>query len=808
MKEALKLLMSMYEKNFEPDYITFSSLIKHCEENRLIEVGKFLHTLIKEKQIDHISINTALISFYAQCVGDIKQSLNIFEKMKSRNNTCWNSIIQVFTINGRIEEAFNLYNKMKIETKPDVVTFIILLKACANYCNQTIGQKLHNDIIHYGINNDQQLMTSLIVFYSKCGDLKKSLDLFETSKLTNIIAWNAIIQLLISQKKIDEALAMVKELKIYKLEPDAILYSNILKACADFSKFEEGVAIHKQILKSTTTTTATTSLINDATLQMSLLYFYGKKGDITICLDIFNKMKDSNMANLSAYTSIIYALISNKQIEMAFSLFNEMTERSDSVLLSILLKACADHSKFKEGEKLHQIINNNNYEVDITLATALVYFYCKANPKIAFNLFNDFKNSGKSNTLMWNSMIQLLLSNGRLEEALNTFHQYSTYNITPDNVTFTTILQACAEHNDLAKGKIIHNYIKENNLEGDVMLDRSLINFYSKCAELEMAKSLFHSIVENKKEMNSFIFNAILFACAEHGQANDCFLIFKQMIESGIQPTPETFTALLTVCSHCHLHIKALSIYNSMEKEFNVKPSNIHTSCLIDALSRSGDLHKALEIIGESKEKVFWMTLLGACRKHNNIEMAEKAFSALINIDPMDGSYYVLLSNIYTFNNEMEKANKIRDLMKKNGALKITGITSVYIGDEIHTFTSDDKKHPDYYLIQKELDKLISELMEAGYTPDTRWVTRTETLTIEEKRQLLCRHSEKIAMAYAFVRMPNTPQITLFKNLRVCGDCHEATKFISKVRKCKIVVRDASRYHHFENGKCSCGDNW
>uniref|UniRef100_A0A2P2J2Y0 Putative pentatricopeptide repeat-containing protein At5g09950 n=1 Tax=Rhizophora mucronata TaxID=61149 RepID=A0A2P2J2Y0_RHIMU len=46
------------------------------------------------------------------------------------------------------------------------------------------------------------------------------------------------------------------------------------------------------------------------------------------------------------------------------------------------------------------------------------------------------------------------------------------------------------------------------------------------------------------------------------------------------------------------------------------------------------------------------------------------------------------------------------------------------------------------------------------------------------------------------------------KNLRVCGDCHSAFKYISKIVGRQIVLRDSNRFHHFEDGNCSCGDYW
>ena len=78
----------------------------------------------------------------------------------------------------------------------------------------------------------------------------------------------------------------------------------------------------------------------------------------------------------------------------------------------------------------------------------------------------------------------------------------------------------------------------------------------------------------------------------------------------------------------------------------------------------------------------------------------------------------------------------------------------------------------------------------------------------EQKEYSLSTHSEKLAVAYGLLRLPIGATVRVFKNLRICGDCHNAIKYISKLVQRQIVVRDGKRFHHFRNGECSCGDFW
>lgn len=78
----------------------------------------------------------------------------------------------------------------------------------------------------------------------------------------------------------------------------------------------------------------------------------------------------------------------------------------------------------------------------------------------------------------------------------------------------------------------------------------------------------------------------------------------------------------------------------------------------------------------------------------------------------------------------------------------------------------------------------------------------------DQKEYALSTHSEKLAVAYGLMKLPRGATIRIFKNLRICGDCHSAFKFISKVAAREIVVRDGKRFNHFRDGECSCGDYW
>ncbi|KAJ6916883.1 pentatricopeptide repeat-containing [Populus alba x Populus x berolinensis] len=117
-----------------------------------------------------------------------------------------------------------------------------------------------------------------------------------------------------------------------------------------------------------------------------------------------------------------------------------------------------------------------------------------------------------------------------------------------------------------------------------------------------------------------------------------------------------------------------------------------------------------------------------------------------------------------------------------------------------------DGLHPQKDEIYKMMDKIWKEIKKMGFAPDTESVLHD--LGVEVKDQILRYHSEKLAIAFGIISTPENTTLRIMKNLRVCNDCHNAIKFISKLVDREIIVRDATRFHHFKDGSCSCKDYW
>lgn len=342
-------------------------------------------------------------------------------------------------------------------------------------------------------------------------------------------------------------------------------------------------------------------------------------------------------------------------------------------------------------------------------------------------------------------------------------------------------------------------------LEENVYVGTSVVDMYSKCGRVEMARKAFHRI----KEKNILSWSAMIAGYGMHGHGQEALEVFNEMRRLGLKPNYITFVSVLAACSHAGLLNEGRHWYNAMRKEFGIEPGIEHYGCMVDLLGRAGCLDEAYGLIREMRVKpdaAMWGALLSACRIHKNVKLAEIASDRLFELDATNSGYYVLLSNIYAEAGMWKDVERMRVLVKTRGVEKPPGYSSVEVKGNTHLFYVGDKRHPQHKEIYAYLDKLLERMQEAGYAPNTGSVLHD--LDEEEKESMLRIHSEKLAVAFALMNSAQGSVIHVIKNLRVCTDCHTAIKIITKLTGREIVVRDIKRFHHFKDGLCSCGDYW
>eukprot|EP01018_Ginkgo_biloba_P031205 Gb_32921 [translate_table: standard] len=793
---ALVLFHQMQLADVTPDLVTIESVLQACAHLGDLQQGKWIHDYVIRSGFElDTFVGNSLIIMYTKC-GSTKVARQFFDKMSRKNVVSWNAMIAGYADNGCANEALILFHQMQLaNVTPDMVTMISVLQACANLGNLQEGKWIHDYIIRSGFESDDFVGNSLVTMYTKCGCIEIAHQLFEKMSKRNVVSWNAMIAGYAQNGEANEALTLFHQMQLANVDPNSVTVASVLPACAYLAALQQGKWIHAFIIRK--------GFESDVFVGTALVDMYAKCESIEIARQVFDDMYERNVVTWNA---MIAGYSQEGHVNETLKLFHLMQVadvKPDTVTMASVLQACAYSGALQQGKWIHKYIIQNGFASDDFVGNSLVAMYAKCGSiEIAHHLFDEMS---ERNVVSWNAMIAGYAQNGHANEAFALFHEMQLASMKPDLVTTLSVLPACAQLGALQQGKWIHGYIIRNGFESDVYVGTALIDMYAKCGDLELARQLFDSM----SQRNVVSWNAMIVGYGMHGHGEDALALFPKMQQTSMEPNDVTFISLLSACSHAGLVDEGRKCFDLMSQDYCITPSMQHYACMVDLLGRAGRLDEAQHLIEKmplEPDASVWGAFVGACRIHNNIQLGEHVAEQLLGLEPENAGYYVLLSNIFAAAGRWDDVAKVRKTMKERGVRKSPGCSMIEVNKKVHTFLSGDISHPQSEKIYSMLETLAGQMEAAGYVPNTNFVLHD--VEEEVKEHMLCSHSEKLAIAFGLINTSAGTPIRITKNLRVCGDCHNATKFISKIVKREIIVRDLNRFHHFKDGLCSCGEYW
>ncbi|XP_057841741.2 pentatricopeptide repeat-containing protein At3g24000, mitochondrial-like [Cryptomeria japonica] len=796
VEEALETFKQMQLAGVKPNSATFATILPACAKMGALEQGVDIHQSILEGGfLSDIVVGNAMVDMYGKC-GSIEKARESFDRMPQRNVVSWTAMIAGYTQNGLVEKALETFKQMQLaDVKPNSTTIASILPACAKIGALEHGMNIHQCVMEGGFLSDITVGNALLDMYAKCGSIDKARKLFDRMPQKNVMSWTAMIAGYAQTGFGEKALEIFRQMQLAGIKPNSTTFISILPACAKIGALEQGIDIHRSIMDR--------GISSDVVVATALVDMYAKCGSIDKARKFFDMMPQKNVVS---WTAMIAGYAQNGFAEKALETFKQMQlagVKPNSTTFASVLPAYAKMGALEQGIDIHQSIKDGEILSDVVVATALIDMYAKCGSiDRASELFDRMP---QRDVISWNAMIAGYAQNGFFEKALETFNQMQLAVVKPNSRTFASILPACAKMGALEKGIDIHQSIMDGGFLSDNTVGNALVNMYAKCGSIGKARELF----DRMPQRDVISWNAMIAGYAQNGFCKDALKIFELMKHCRTYPDIVSFACVLYACSHAGLVDKGCTYFNHMNNTYCITPTVDHYVCMIDLLARAGYLEDTLNFIIKMPVKpvvVVWMSFLGACKLHMNIGLGVFTAMLLFDLDSKNAATYVLLSNMYAEMGRWGEVQMVRSLMKDEGIKKIPGCSWIESNKMIHVFCVGDRSHPQTREIYAKLEKLAWEMKASGYIPDSKHLPND--VEEEEKELFLCYHSEKLAIAFGLLNMPPETIIRVFKNLRVCADCHTATKFISKIVGREIVVRDANRFHHFKEGQCSCEDYW
>uniref|UniRef100_A0A453A3I7 DYW domain-containing protein n=1 Tax=Aegilops tauschii subsp. strangulata TaxID=200361 RepID=A0A453A3I7_AEGTS len=360
-----------------------------------------------------------------------------------------------------------------------------------------------------------------------------------------------------------------------------------------------------------------------------------------------------------------------------------------------------------------------------------------------------------------------LCREGRAKEAVELLEKGAR----ADAASFYELAGACSTPKLLEELRKVHDYLLRSPFRADLQVNNRFLEMYGRCGNMTHARRTFDHMPD--RDMASW--HLMIEGYAGNGLGDAALQLFEDMKRCGMAPTARTFVLVLDACANSEAIEEAFLYFDAMSRDHGIEPGMEHYVGIIEVLGKSGHLNEAVEYIEKlpfEPNAMIWESLLNLARMNGDIDLEDRAEELLVSLDP-------------------SKANPKK--LPTPPPKRRLGINML-----------DGRNKLGEYRLPPKIEKKV--VNEQRYVPDTRYVLHD--IDQEAKEQALLYHSERLAIAYGLISTPARTPLRIIKNLRICGDCHNAIKIMSRIVGRELIVRDNKRFHHFKEGKCSCGDYW
>jgi pentatricopeptide repeat protein len=622
-EDALERFEAMRENRVSPNAITYACVLKACASEGAAEAGCRVHEEVERRGLlgKDVGIGAALVNMYAKC-GHLHQAREVFDRLPQDSDAvvaAWNALIEGFAENGSSGEAVEIYAEMRLKgISPDAVTYLYVLRACGSSGAIRMGRRIHAEIGSIGlVPLHPKIGAALVDMYAKCGQAQAAFRAFSELPVRNVVSWTALISGCVGHEHGSIASACFEHMQLEGISPNPVAIACFAASCASIPT-QLACALGQQLASCG----RSNSLDADSGCARSGL---AQSGDA----------RSGHARSDLAQSGFAQSGIARSGITQSADARSDITRsgiaRSDST---------------RSG-----LARSDSTRSDITPYNSMVGMYSK------HGLFRHARevlgHIPHQDVVSWNALLAGYALHGHSREVFAGVEQMHARGISPDTMTFLSVLRACTEIGAGGKGQEAHAEMERRGLlSHDVVLGSTLVHMYGSLGKLAEAEYVFDKLGRR----NVVSWNAILAGYARQGAIDGVLGLFEKMLQGddddddGVEPDHVTFVVLLAACNHAGSFDRGQMYFEAMRKEHGIAPIVEHNACVVDRLARTGHLEEAMAaIVKESQVQpsaVFCHALLSSCDASGNGELGRRVFELARCSDASDAASYILMSKI------------------------------------------------------------------------------------------------------------------------------------------------------------------
>ncbi|EFJ23413.1 hypothetical protein SELMODRAFT_150748 [Selaginella moellendorffii] len=474
--EAFLLFERMESEGIRPNAVTCLHVLGACSCQNELPFGKKVHAYISASEFKwDISLQTSLVNMYAKC-GNLEGARKVFNRLERKDVISWSTMISAYNQSGRHSEAIEIYRLMESETsvEPNAVTFVGVIGACTGCGDVIRGRQVHGRLVSLGLETDVAVGSALVQLYVKCGNLEDAKKAFDRVEKRDVLCWNFMLS---AYSERGSPQQVIEAYDAMDVEPNAVTYTNVLIACSAMEDLAQGQKVHSRIVSSglETDMTMETSLLSlyikcrslksacqvfeamgkkdtDVVTDTALLNMYAACGNLEAAKRVFGSRRDERR-DVVFWTAMIASYAQAGRGEEALALYKTMLSeeiKPNSVTYTSVLSACSSLGNILEGRKIHSSLEGKAEELDVAVQNSLLSLYARCGSlRDAWSCFAKIHNR---DVFSWTGMVAAFAHHGHSARALELVREMELCGVSPDAVTFQSVLHACSHEGSLERG--------------------------------------------------------------------------------------------------------------------------------------------------------------------------------------------------------------------------------------------------------------------------------------------------------------------------------------------------------------------
>jgi pentatricopeptide repeat protein len=529
---------------------------------------------------------------------------------------------------------------------PSPRSLVCALKACASLGHLEHGKAIHGLLSHGGgedLLSNTVVANSLIGMYGKCGDVVMAENVFARLRRKSTVSWNSMLSAYVGLGKPHLALLLYRQMKHEGVNPDAKTFSIILHGTRILSRKEGSVSqdmgMELELSRAIHSDFHQKHRAPNAIVANCLMSVYGECGSIE---DAENVLLGFRLKyDVISWTVMLSIYAKNAHEKKALQLYmhmqqegvspNEQTSVSALQACGILVETQGVHQMSLDiGRSLHADAVKRGYTSNIFVCNTILSFYGKCG--LVTEAEHIFHGMSQRTTMSWSAMVCAYVHRELGHKALDLYIMMRKKGIIPDHVILLSLVQACGVIRNVERCRQLHMEIVALGYDQMQCITSALICVYGGCTHVMLdAKSLFNQMIEP----DIVSWNAYIAGYACLGDHVSCLHAFELLKKTQTKPNEVTFLLLLSACSHSGLVHRGLQYFESLSRDYGLRPGLKHYSSIIEMLGQTGDF-RVIELILRKMPMepnlTIWLSLLGGCYAYGHLGKAQKAFERVMKL--------------------------------------------------------------------------------------------------------------------------------------------------------------------------------